>query len=330
MRASTDPSATRFGATSIGCYTVTSKATGARADQAERGQIIMVSGTGTWAYSVVRSVWLSVSAVERSSMRFSTQVGSAFPAGAPSSWGKVDAMDAGRTQLLATAGAALAQRGLDHARTALIRESICEARREGFALYRGNIEDLLAHVPSLGFTPGALGPGRPALQELRPQTQTAAPRSSMSALFGLAALPLHTDGANLDRPPDLVALHATATTSVPTYVLPLRAVDLSPDDRIALEHGLFRVRSRSSSRIITARFSTSRVRFDPVCMIPLDRRARRVVSLFATAATAATAHHWHSGETLLIDNSQTLHGRGSANSASDRLVLRLAMWRRTS
>jgi alpha-ketoglutarate-dependent taurine dioxygenase len=147
----------------------------------------------------------------------------------------------------------------------------------------------------------------------------------MSARYGLDFLPLHTDGAHLDAPPDLVVLTADRATRVSTHLLHVTDDALPPEITDALKHGVFLVRDGANVRYATARRATGALRFDPVAMTPLDAYARRVVHYFEQAHECSEVHHWAGRDVLVIDNTSVVHGRASARDATNRLLRRVML-----
>lgn len=159
---------------------------------------------------------------------------------------------------------------------------------------------------------------------LKPSSRSEAPTRSLSAIYGFGAQPLHTDGAHLPVPPDLVVLHAAAPNSTSTVVW--RIPEHSAAD---LDHGVFVVHGGSSSFLAHAR-AGDRLRFDPGCMKAADHVARRVATYFEEARTAAHVHRWMKADTVLfIDNRGALHARDAvADGDRARVLTRLTFRRR--
>jgi Taurine catabolism dioxygenase TauD, TfdA family len=149
------------------------------------------------------------------------------------------------------------------------------------------------------------------IDELTPTTEDGSRPKSLSATYGLGAQPLHTDGAHLRQPPDLVALHAPTPNSTPTLLWK------PPYPPAALSNGLFLV-DAGTDKFLAAPYSLrSGFRFDPGCMRPLDQRARLADDYFKEHHRKVIEHHWTSpGQLLLIDNRRVLHAR-AAVSAED-------------
>ncbi|MDQ1629639.1 MAG: hypothetical protein QOI54_3383 [Actinomycetota bacterium] len=95
---------------------------------------------------------------------------------------------------------------------------------------------------------GDIRPGDTVVSELTPLDQASARVHSISAVHGLDAQPLHSDGAHLLIPPDVVILEAEEPSVTPTLLW------TSLDDLLAnataidaLREGLFLVRNGAAS-----------------------------------------------------------------------------------
>ncbi len=114
--------------------------------------------------------------------------------------------------------------------------------------------------------------GDPAVSVLRPAAADAACPNSLSSAYGLRQQPLHTDGAHLGTPPDIVVLIATGPRPVHggAAVIHIRGGGISAE---GVRHGMFLVRNGRVS-FYTPALSRGRYRYDPGCMTPCDARAR--------------------------------------------------------
>lgn len=159
---------------------------------------------------------------------------------------------------------------------------------------------------------------------MRPMELDKAPSRSLSAVFGLGRQPLHTDGAHLPDPPDIIVLYAEKPTPTPTSVWFLADVGWQLPD--CVQHGVFTVRGNGRSFLSTA-YSGQRFRVDPVCMSPADQLARRAAEYFEAQRDLAKQHEWVSPHQLLfIDNRHALHGREAVvDDANSRVIERLAL-----
>jgi len=168
-----------------------------------------------------------------------------------------------------------------------------------------------------------------AIGILEPQTTELAHPRSLSAKYGLGAFPLHTDGAHLQRPPNLTLLEAATETDVPTLLYDLQSADLPPDVEHALSNGVFSVGAGSSSFYAHVIDNDGLARYDPGCMFPVDQTARTGAAWLAAVSASATEHNWALGEVLVIANHRCLHGRPEVTEAPDRSLRRLMIhWAR--
>ncbi|MBR7838524.1 TauD/TfdA family dioxygenase [Actinospica durhamensis] len=203
---------------------------------------------------------------------------------------------------------------------------ITKAQKEGWASTSGSIDMLRISAGLLGLTEVPIRHGDPALATLRPIEQIDAPPNSLSARYGTGDQPLHTDGAHLEQPPDLVVLACEGTSATPTRLwMPRRR----ESERLVMEpeyvrHGIFLVHSGKGSFFSPAAVGV-RFRYDPGCMTPCDERARRTAAYFERFLERATEHQWDQPDTILIiDNRRVLHARASAAEEPEREIQRIA------
>ena len=203
------------------------------------------------------------------------------------------------------------------------------ARAKGWAVGSGDVESIRKQAASLDWVEVAPRRGDPTVSVLRPATASAAHPSSLSAFYGLGQQPLHTDGAHLPVPPDLLVFiseHPSATPTQlwrPGILRPGRGRPTMP--AAALSHGMFLVRNGRDSFYAPAR-SGSGFRYDPGCMTPCDARAREVKTYFEQESSRAFAHEWAAaGQVLVVDNRRALHARPAvADGDVDRELTRIA------
>src|SRR4051794_21987068 len=94
------------------------------------------------------------------------------------------------------------------------------AARDGWAAGRATMAELLTAAAVLGWTPVPGRRGSSPVTTLRPTDPKDANPRSLSAQYGRGAQPLHTDGAHLAQPPDVVILTCTGTSDTPTRLWP--------------------------------------------------------------------------------------------------------------
>jgi hypothetical protein len=198
--------------------------------------------------------------------------------------------------------------------------------QDGWVTAMCDLDSFRRQAAVLGWTEVAPRRGDPTTSTLRPTSVSAAPTRSLSASYGLAAQPLHTDGAHLPAPPDVVVIACDQPSATPTRLWRSTSVwpphALSP---VALSHGMFLVRNGRDSFFAPA-LSKRRYRFDPGCMSPCDARAQEVAGYFAEALQDAATHEWSvSGQLLVLDNRRTLHARSAvADGDENRVLTRIA------
>jgi hypothetical protein len=207
-----------------------------------------------------------------------------------------------------------------------------EARRKGWASGSGDVDSIRKQATALGWAEVAPRRGDPTVSVLRPAAPAHAHPNSLSAVYGLGQQPLHTDGAHMQDPPDLLVLICARPTATPTRLW-------RPDFRqsppasttTALSHGMFLVRNGRDSFYAPALSGSwalpgSSYRYDPGCMTPCDARSREVREYFEQRLSHAVAHEWTaSGQVLVVDNRRSLHARSAvANDDLERELTRIA------
>lgn len=210
--------------------------------------------------------------------------------------------------------------------TIALESLIAKAQKDGWASASGSIGLVQVSAGLLGLAEVPIRRGDPALATLRPIEQSDAPTRSLSARYGTGNQPLHTDGAHLEQPPDLVFLMCEGTSTTPTRLWRPRRRD---NERLVMEpeyvrHGIFLVHNGKNSFFSPA-VADARFRYDPGCMTPCDARARQAAEYFEQALELATEHQWDEPNSILvIDNRRALHARASAAEEPEREVQRIA------
>ncbi|MFE7421121.1 hypothetical protein [Rhodococcus sp. NPDC057529] len=194
------------------------------------------------------------------------------------------------------------------------------ARKTGWTTGSGTLSMIRAEAGRLGWIEIATRHGDPTVSMLRPlDAQHAHPRS-LSAVYGLGAQPLHTDGAHLRRPPDIVVLHTETPNSTPTLLW-------APIDRPShLVDAMFTVHGGSDRFLTTAYTYKDGLRYDPGCMAPCNQRGRIAERYFSDCAHHAVQHRWTMhNQFLVIDNQRALHARAVvAERDTGRVLTRIA------
>jgi hypothetical protein len=208
--------------------------------------------------------------------------------------------------------------------TGQVGELIARARNDGWSTATVTAEHVRFQARWMTLTPLASRSTGDQVEKLQPIDSVDAPKASLSAVYGRGAQPLHTDGAHLEEPPDIVMLFARAPSPVPTMLTLHDWSVLDSGMSEDLRHGLFTVNT-GRTQFLTPAYSGRRLRFDPGCMSPADSRARRVAAHFEVALASATPFEWDEPDkVLVIDNRRVLHARADAESDPGRTIERLA------
>ena len=171
-----------------------------------------------------------------------------------------------------------------------------------------------------------------AIEALAPQKQASAKPRSLSVVHGLGSFPMHTDGAHRLQPPRFLVLVCASpgTSPVPTTLTRFGDLQISASEHASLEASPFLVRNgrRSFYSSICGR-SRPFIRYDAGCMVPQGAESEAMARLVARRARNAspTLVSWRSGDVLVIDNWNVLHGRGvgPAETSPDRKLLRASV-----
>jgi len=213
----------------------------------------------------------------------------------------------------------------------VLRGLVDAARKDGWASTaelrwaEGHLE---RQVRLFGYNPTPTRRDELQIEILTPTEKGEARPNSLSAQYGTGQQPLHTDGAHLADPPDVVLLATQNPSSVPTFLwkFPTKA---PPDIVHDIREGLFTVRTGSLSFLapaVESYFFRPQVRYDPGCMSPADGRASRVKAFIEAALEEAIRFDWTTPTTVLaINNRLVLHARGDASGEPDRRIERVAL-----
>jgi hypothetical protein len=170
------------------------------------------------------------------------------------------------------------------------------------------------------------------IEPLVPTEQAGANAKSLSVVHGLGLFPMHTDGAHRLQPPRFVVLVCVSPgiAPVPTTLLRVHDLQLTAAERARFEAAPFLVRNGRRSFYSTI-FSPCRpfIRFDEGCMVPQGAGSEASAKLIADRAieVGLTSVHWRTGDVVVLDNWNVLHGRGLglAEASPDRKLLRVSV-----
>lgn len=193
-----------------------------------------------------------------------------------------------------------------------------------------NPDDIVSALVELGECLGTRVPGRAGLLEevVEPLAAEDAHPRSLSARYGVSALPFHTELSHRPRPCRYLLLGCVdpGSPSAATMLLDWRTLGFSQDELALLEETpvLVRTGRRSFYSTILAPGGAF-LRYDPGCIEAMDDRGRRAMQLIDVRVAAAPfdAHHWRQGDIIIIDNWRVLHGRSPSDQGSGRRLARI-------
>lgn len=187
--------------------------------------------------------------------------------------------------------------------------------------------DLLKIAAKLG-TPVPSRQSGPLLDVLVPVESEAAPAHSLSAAFGLAGFPWHTDGAHWQVPPRWLLMRADGDDGgdVATLVQPLSV--LSDEHLLGeMRRATFTISRGRAAFLSTllARAPDRRsefLRLDPRVVHPASPLSRRVL---ASVEDTLSRHspvriEWAPGHVLILDNWHTAHAREPVRPGASKRV----------
>lgn len=185
-------------------------------------------------------------------------------------------------------------------------------------------------IRKLGDLLGTRAVGRAgALEEVvRPLTFADAHPRSLSAQYGLKALPFHVELSHRPRPCRYLLLGCIdpGSPTAATMLLDWRALGFSSEELHLLEAAPILVRTgRRSFYSTILPPDRAFLRCDPGCLEAVDARGRSALKLLERrlALGAPDRHEWRWGDILIIDNWRVLHGRESSEHGSGRRLARI-------
>jgi hypothetical protein len=191
-------------------------------------------------------------------------------------------------------------------------------------------EAVVDNIRRLGDLLGTRAGGRAGTpwEVVRPQTPDDAHPRSLSAQYGLNALPFHVELSHRPRPCRYVLLGCIdpGSPSAATMLLNWRTLDFSSEELHLLESAPILVRTgRRSFYSTVLPPNHAHLRYDPACLEAVDERGRSALRLLEHRLALGTPniHEWRRGDILIIDNWRVLHGRGPADHGSGRRLARI-------
>lgn len=191
-------------------------------------------------------------------------------------------------------------------------------------------ESILCELGRIADKLGTRVAGRAATLEevIRPQAAEDAHPRSLSAKFGLGALPLHVELSHRPRPCRYILLGCLdpGSPGVATTLLSRRTLNLSANELRLLETAPILVRAGRRSFYSTILPPDREfLRYDPGCLEAVDERGRDALDLVQRrlCSSVPEIHQWCRGDILVIDNWRTLHGRTLSDQGSGRRLVRI-------
>ncbi|HWF37566.1 MAG TPA: hypothetical protein VG322_03545 [Candidatus Acidoferrales bacterium] len=193
-----------------------------------------------------------------------------------------------------------------------------EAEKRGLVAVKGvnDKDSLLELARSLG-RPIAGADGH-LIKELRVKHRAAALPCTLSAAFGTASFPLHTDTAFWKVPARFLVMRAIGDVRRPTMVYPFSELFVLTSERLfeACRRAVWTLKSSTGPVYCGMTFRASDesrgFRYDRQCMAPANSAAREVDEYMHFEAVGAAVRQvsWSDGTAVVIANWQALHGRG--------------------
>jgi hypothetical protein len=165
----------------------------------------------------------------------------------------------------------------------------------------------------------------PLIENLTPRTRDAARPASLSSIYGLGALPVHTDCAYYNLPPQYVILRNIGDrTNCKTILISRRSLR----EHLGYESqtkGIWSVKGKN--RMFFGKIDNGKfVRWDANIMKPLNAEARaerRDMSNFLENSEVIRIEWTNYGDTLLFNNWYWLHAREKSEDTTDRILQRV-------
>jgi hypothetical protein len=191
-------------------------------------------------------------------------------------------------------------------------------------------EDVVNEIGRIGAFLGTRAVGRAGAFEevIQPLTPNTAHPRSLSAHYGLDALPFHAELSHRPRPCRYLLLGCIepGSPSAVTMLLDWRTLGFSSEEIRLLEGAPILVRTGRRSFYSTILSPNQAfIRYDPGCLEAVDERGRTALRLVEhrLAGGASETYLWRRGEILIIDNWRVLHGRGPSDHDSGRRLIRI-------
>ena len=163
---------------------------------------------------------------------------------------------------------------------------------------------------------------------IQPTARGDAHPRSLSARFGLEALPLHVELSHRSQPCRYILLGCVepGEPSAATMLLDWQSVNLTAEELCFLETAPILVRTgRRSFYSTLLPANRSYLRYDPGCIEAVDERGREAIKIVQRSLAEGIfhLHQWYRGDIVVIDNWRVLHGRAPTDYGSGRRLARI-------
>ena len=191
------------------------------------------------------------------------------------------------------------------------------------------VEAISDQIENLARQLGNIVPGRTRqlIEQIVPQAMDTAQAATLSSVYGLNQLPLHTDAAHWPVPCRFLVIGCVepGPVPVPTMLLDFRRVRLSKEEVSLCRRTPFLIRNGQRS-FYGSILDEARefIRIDPGCMTAVSKHGNMVLNTFNAEKheDVLHSHSWSRGDILIIDNWRVMHGRGGSRTAPGRKLLR--------
>ena len=203
---------------------------------------------------------------------------------------------------------------------ASLRQFNCEQSTLEVGRSLGNIVSVESLLPRSGI---------PTVQSLTPKHAAEAASNQYSGSYGLGEFPLHTDLAHWARPPRYLILRCrTGSSEVVTRLLSWHPVISSMADA-DIQRAIFRPRHMPENRTycllrfpIAGQRAEFGYRWDELFLVPMNSAAEAIAKIMRNKAFDVTSTAniilTNPGDTLIVDNWLTLHGRSPVSESDSR------------
>jgi len=155
-------------------------------------------------------------------------------------------------------------------------------------------------------------------------------KGSFSNRFGYSSFPLHTDTAFWSIPARYMMLCSIHANEHDTLIYSSLAFlsSLSEEELNLAKSAVFVVKTYHKlhyTSMIFNEFNSIGFRYDPCCMIPVNKAAKRIITIYDDFFNQHSPERvkWCGNSAILLDNWKMLHGRSIVNQNNQREINRI-------